>query len=97
MAQTAVNSGLIRGLTADSSGAVIANATITLISRATATAVTRNPNSASIFVFPAQPVGRYSVEVKADGFCTQVVNGVDVQVGQATSVKPWQVRQDPLR
>ena len=97
MAQTAVNSGLIRGLTADSSGAVIANATIRLISRATATAVTRSSNSAGMFVFPAQPVGRYSVEVKADGFCTQVVNGVDVQVGQATSVKPWQVRQDPLR
>src|SRR5579864_3695731 len=86
MAQTAVNSGLIRGLTADSTGAVIANATITLISRATATAVTRNSNSAGIFFFPAQPVGSYSMEVKADGFRTQVVNGVDVQVGQATSV-----------
>src|SRR3984893_14178161 len=86
MAQTAVNSGLIRGLTADSTGAVIANATITLISRATSTAVTRTSNSAGMFVFPAQPVGRYSMEVKADGFRTQVVKGVDVQVGQATSV-----------
>jgi hypothetical protein len=86
MAQTAVSTGLIRGLTADSGGAVIANATITLISRATATAVTRNSNSAGMFVFPAQPVGRYSMEVKADGFRTQVVNEVDVQVGQATSV-----------
>jgi Carboxypeptidase regulatory-like domain/TonB dependent receptor len=86
MAQTAVNSGLIRGLTADSTGAVIANATITLISGATSTAVTRTSNSAGMFVFPAQPVGRYSMEVRADGFRTQVVKGVDVQVGQATSV-----------
>jgi hypothetical protein len=86
MAQTAVNSGLTRGLTADSTGAVIANATITLISRATSTAVTRTSNSASMFVFPAQPVGRYSMEVKAGGFRTQVVKGVHVQVGQATSV-----------
>ena len=86
MAQTAVNSGLIRGLTADGSGAVIPNATITLVSRATGTAAIRTSNSAGMFVFPAQPVGRYSMEVKADGFRTQVVNGVDVQVGQATSV-----------
>lgn len=86
MAQTAVNSGLIRGLTADSSGAVIANATIKLICRATATAVTRNSNSAGLFIFPAQPVGRYSIEIKADGFRTQVVSRVEVQVGQVTSV-----------
>jgi hypothetical protein len=79
MVQTAVNSGLMRGLTADSSGAVIANATITLTSRALVTAVTRNSNSAGMFVFPAQPVGRYSMEVKADGFRTQVVNAVDVE------------------
>ena len=71
--------GLIRGLTADSGGALIANATITLISPATATAVTRSSNSAGMFVFPAQPVGRYSMEVKADGFPTQVVNAVDVE------------------
>ena len=86
MAQTAVNSGLIRGITADSSGAVIANATITLISPATGTLVTRTSNSAGIFVFPAQPVGRYSMEVKAAGFRSQVVEGVEVEVGQATSV-----------
>src|SRR6516162_863889 len=35
MAQTAVNSGLIRGGAVDSSGAVIPGATITLISRTT--------------------------------------------------------------
>ena len=86
MAQTAVNSGLIRGLTADSTGAIIANATITLVSRATSTAVTRTSNSAGMFVFPAQPVGGYSMEVKADGFRTQVVKGVYVQVGQPTTV-----------
>ncbi len=86
MAQTAVNSGLLRGLTADSTGAVIANATITLVSRATGTAATRTSNSAGMFVFPAQPVGAYSMEIKADGFRTQVVNRVDVQVGQDTSV-----------
>jgi hypothetical protein len=86
IAQTAINSGIIRGVAADSSGAVVPNATIALISRATGTTVMRTSNSAGMFVFPAQPVGSYSMEVKAAGFRTQVVDGVDVQVGQATSV-----------
>lgn len=86
MAQTAVNSGVVRGIVADSSGAVIPGATITLISHATATKVTRISNSAGIFVFSAQPVGSYSMEMKATGFRMQVVDPVDVEVGQATAV-----------
>ena len=87
MAQTAVNSGLIRGVVADDSGAVIPNATITLTSHSTGPAATRTSNSAGMFVFSAQPVGSYSMEAKASGFRTQVVDEVDVQVGQATSLK----------
>ncbi len=86
MAQTAVNSGLIRGVVADGSGAVIPNAAITLISHSTGTAVTRISNSAGMFVFSAQPVGSYSMEARAAGFRTQRMDGVDVEVGQATSV-----------
>ncbi len=86
LAQTAVSGGAIRGLTVDSSGAVIANATITIISRTTHTAVSRTSNSAGAFVFSGQPVGSYLMEVKAPGFRTQHINAVDVEVGQATSV-----------
>lgn len=86
--QTAVNSGLVRGVVADGSGAVIPNATIALFSGATGTTLTRTSNSAGMFVFAAQPVGSYSIEVKAAGFRAQVVDEVEVQVGQATSMDP---------
>ena len=86
IAQTGVDSGLIRGFVADSSGAVIPDATITLISHSTGAADTHTSNSAGMFVFSAQPVGTYSMEAKAPGFRTQIVDGVDVQVGQSTSV-----------
>ena len=84
--QTGADSGLIRGVVADTSGALIPDSSITLISHSTGTANTRTSNSAGMFVFPAQPVGIYSIEVKASGFRTQLVDGVDVEVGQATSV-----------
>ena len=84
--QTADNSGLVRGVVADSSGAVIPNATIALISHAAGTAVTRTSNGEGIFVFAAQPVGTYSMEVKSASFRTQIVDAVDVHVGQVTSV-----------
>ena len=86
LGQTAVNSGQIRGVAVDSTGALIPNAKITLISRVTGITATRTSNSQGIFVFPAQPVGSYSMEVKAAGFRTQVIDGVDVEVGQATSL-----------
>jgi hypothetical protein len=86
MAQTSVNTGLVRGIAADSSGAVIPNATVRLISHATGIAATHTSNAAGLFVFPAQPVGSYSIEIRAAGFRTQLVNDVDVQIGEATSV-----------
>jgi hypothetical protein len=86
-AQLAVSSGVIRGVVADSSGAVIANAAVTLISRANGQVVRRNSNSTGIFVFPSQPVGAYSLEVMASGFRAEIVQGVEVQVGETTSVK----------
>jgi Carboxypeptidase regulatory-like domain/TonB dependent receptor len=86
IAQTSVNAGLVRGVTVDSSGAVIPDATITLISQATGTTITHTSNAAGFFAFPAQPVGIYSIEVRAAGFRRQLMDGVEVQVGEATSV-----------
>ena len=85
-AQTAVTSGSLRGVVTDPSGAVIANAAVTLISRGNGQFVARTANSVGIFVFPSQPVGVYALEVKASGFRTEVVQGIDVQVGQTASV-----------
>ena len=86
LAQTGVDSGLVRGVVADSSGAVIPGATITLISDASGTTVTRTTNSAGMFVFSSQPVGSYSMQATAAGFRTQRVDGVVVEVGESASV-----------
>jgi len=85
-AQTVVTTGSVRGAVSDPSGAVIANAAVTLLSRSNGQTVTRTSNFVGIFVFPAQPVGRYSLEVTAAGFRKEVVETVAVQIGQPTTV-----------
>ena len=84
LAQTAANSGIIRGVVTDKSGAVVGAATVTLISSAKEIRSTRVANSAGLFLFPSQPVGTYSVEVTAAGFRTCVIQEVEVQVGQTS-------------
>ena len=87
IAQTAVTAGMIRGLVTDDSGAVITDATVSLIASNTDQSVARSTNSAGIFVFPSQPVGLYGLEISAAGFRKQRVNEVQVEVGQTTTVK----------
>ncbi len=87
-AQAALTTGSVRGIVADTSGAVIAGATVVLTSRAHGQSQTRTSNSAGIFVFPSQPVGLYAIEVTAPGFRKEIVEPVLVQVGQTTPVNP---------
>lgn len=84
--QAVVNSGTVRGLVSDSSGAAIVGASVSLISRPNHWTSTRTSNSAGIYLFASQTVGLYAVEVSAPGFRKQVVEPVLVQVGQTTSV-----------
>lgn len=86
LAQTAVVSGLIRGVVSDHSGAVVRDATIVLISANTGQRLERTTNSSGIFVFPAPSVGTYTLEVTAHGFQKAIVQAVDVQIGQTTPV-----------
>jgi hypothetical protein len=46
----------------------------------------RSANEFGIFLFPAEPVGTYTLEVAAKGLRNTVVNGLVVQVGQTTAV-----------
>jgi len=86
-AQVAGTSGAIRGVISDNSGAVVANASVTLTSRSNGQSVSRLSNSAGIFVFPSQPVGLYGLEVAAPGFRKEMVEPVLVQIGQTTSLR----------
>jgi Carboxypeptidase regulatory-like domain/TonB dependent receptor len=85
-AQSVVTTGTVRGVARDGSGASILGATIVLLSSSTAQSTTRITNDAGIFVFPSQPIGTYRLEVTAAGFRKEFVEGVQVQVGQPTTV-----------
>jgi hypothetical protein len=85
-AQTIVNTGTVRGVVSDKSGAVVPQAAVVLVSRGTGQHQARTTNGAGIFLFPSQPVGPYTLEVSAAGFGKTIVEGVYVQVGQPTTV-----------
>jgi len=79
--------GQIRGIVTDASGAVIANAMITI------TSVDRNQvlrtvetNSAGEYVAPFLPVGRYSVTVEFKGFKKFVKNDIELNVSDRLTV-----------
>ena len=80
----AQTTGTIRGTVADPSGAVVPGAHVTAIlaqayvNRATQT------NAEGEYVFPALPVGRYTVVVKAPGFQECRQSEVEVQIGHVT-------------
>ena len=84
--QSVVTTGVVRGVTRDSSGALIADAMVVLLARNTGESSLRRTNDAGLFVFPSQPVGSYRLEVTAAGFRKEVVEGITVQVGQPITV-----------
>ncbi|MGH9642496.1 MAG: carboxypeptidase-like regulatory domain-containing protein, partial [Terriglobales bacterium] len=56
------------GTITDSTGAVVPNATVTITDQGTGRVVTVTTNSVGQYAANALPLGRYSVEVAAQGF-----------------------------
>src|ERR1700674_2635897 len=67
-AQTVVNTGTVRGVVSDESGAVVPGASVVLLSRSTSQKQARTTNGAGVFVFPSEAVGPYTLEIGAAGF-----------------------------
>jgi hypothetical protein len=84
--QSAVTAGMVRGVARDISGASVPGANIILLASNSGQSTSRKTNDAGIFVFPSQPVGDYSLEVIAVGFRNERVEGIQVQIGQPTTV-----------
>jgi len=53
--QSVVTTGVVRGVTRDSSGALIADAMVILLARNTGESSLRRTNDAGLFVFPPSP------------------------------------------
>lgn len=72
----------LQGVVTDNSGAVLANAEITVTNLDTGVAIKATTNEAGLYRVPALNPGRYSVEAKATGFAAARVNETRLEVGQ---------------
>lgn len=79
--------GEIDGVVKDSSGAVIADATVTVVqSDQNLTVRTLRSDKQGRFIVPLLPVGRYSLKVELAGFETATVKDLQVHVNEPISV-----------
>jgi hypothetical protein len=81
----AQSTGTIQGIVTDASGAVIPNATITITNQGTGESHTVVTESAGFYSLPSLQPGSYRVEVKAQGFESQVANGLTLAVSSTAA------------
>ncbi len=77
--------GAVTGNVTDAQGALIPNATVTLISKTTGQQLTTQTTGSGSYSFPNVPVGEYSVRVEAANFAT-TTRELKVTLNQTTSV-----------
>src|SRR5215831_11967388 len=77
----------IEGIVTDTSGAVVANAKVTITNLATGVTSTVYSNSTGNYTFSLVPVGNYDVKAEMSGFKSEEVKGLRVETAA-------QVRQD---
>jgi hypothetical protein len=84
--QAQVNYGTVRGRVTDASGAVIANATVTLINAGTKITRATQTNQAGDYFFTAVAPGTYSVSIQANSFKNVEHKGIIVDLQQTATV-----------
>jgi hypothetical protein len=85
-AQTAISTGSISGQVTDPSGASVVGAPVTLEMVSSGVKLPTRTNGSGFYSFPSLNVGTYQITVNRDGFKTEVVRDVVVQVGQNTAI-----------
>lgn len=75
----------LQGTVSDSSGAVVANASVTVTDTATGLARTVKSDSSGNYQISALPPGKYDVDVTAAGFADSRTKGVVLQVGSTAT------------
>jgi Carboxypeptidase regulatory-like domain len=78
----------IQGTVADSSGAVVPQASVTLTDEATHVSRKTTSDSAGVYVFPGVTVGKYDLTVTAPGFSTYSQVGIVLEVGSSIAINP---------
>jgi len=83
-----LNTGTIGGTVTDSSGAIVPDATVTILNEGTQSQNVLKTNADGAYVAPGLPVGVYTVTVQKTGFGAYKQTGVAVHPSQVTSVNP---------
>src|SRR5690348_16524529 len=77
--------GAISGLVQDTSGAVVPNAQVQLVSTSTGETIrTETTNASGLFTFNLLPAGAYVVQVRAPSFAQTTLRDVAVRVTETT-------------
>ncbi|MGB9178368.1 MAG: TonB-dependent receptor [Pyrinomonadaceae bacterium] len=90
-AASAQSTATLQGRVTDPSGAVVPGVKITVRNQATSTERTAQTDEDGNYQVAALPVGAYRVEVQQQGFQTQVVNDLSLEVGR-TVVQDFQLQ-----
>ena len=86
-AQT-TGSGSIQGTVTDPTGALVANASVTLVESSTQVTLTTKTSSAGVYAFPNINVGTYSLTVAAPSFETYTSTGNVLEIGSSIAINP---------
>ena len=78
----------ISGTVTDSSGAVVPQASVTILNEQTSSKIVTQSNSSGNFAVPGLIVGQYTVSVSKQGFQTYVESGIDLHPAQVATVHP---------
>jgi len=78
--------GNIQGTIADQTGAVIANATVTLTEMSTQVKHVAQTDGSGVYVFPNITIGTYSLGVASAGFETYTQTGIVLEVGSSIGI-----------
>jgi hypothetical protein len=81
-----VAGGTVLGTVTDPSGAVVANAEITITDRATGLVRTVTTNSAGFYTAPNLTPGQYDIRITASGFSVGTVSDITLTVGAVQTV-----------
>jgi hypothetical protein len=81
-----VDTGTILGTVTDSTGAIVANATVTITNQATAAPLTAKTSADGRFVFTPLKIGTYTVVVESASFKKTTVQGVYLDIQQQALV-----------
>lgn len=82
----AQTSGVITGTVTDPSGSDIPNAQVTVHNNGTGESRTLPTNGSGVYAAYALPVGKYDVQVSAQGFKKTTKSGIDLNVGDKLAV-----------